>query len=182
MPRANKFRLCFHGGPALPRRLNRGFRRVPAKGRRAVFRTEMRSHLVSHFIQQLFAGNGGALGGMSALIVVLRAPRLTHRTIGCRLPLRTCRAFAAIASYCLPGSNGPLQRVSACLAPSLPWNVATQRRVVSSEAILRRRQACRLVSARNIRDGGSHGLLHYCIAWQQLTSIALHKVRSRHRR
>ena len=73
---------------------------------------------------------------MSALIAALRTTRLTHRTIGGRLPRRTCRAFAAIASNCLSASNGPLRRVSACSAGSLPRNVATQRRVVSSKAIL----------------------------------------------
>jgi hypothetical protein len=82
---------------------------------------------------------------MSALIAALRATGLARRTIGCRLPVRTCRAFAAIASNCLSASNEPLQRVSAFLAASLPRNVATQRRLVPSEAILRRRQACRLV-------------------------------------
>ena len=113
----------------------------------------------------------------SALIAALRATRLTHRTIGCRFPLRTCRAFAAIASNCLSALNGPLRRVSACSAASLPRNVATQRRVVSSKAILRRRQACRLVQQHATRQRRS-GLLRYCIACHQLTSIALQNVRS----
>jgi hypothetical protein len=55
--------FVFMGTPRPFRPLHRGFRRVPAEGRRAVFRTEMRPHLVSHFIQQLFAGHAVPLAG-----------------------------------------------------------------------------------------------------------------------
>lgn len=176
--------------PRPPRPLHRGFRRVPAEGRRAVFRTEMRPHLVSHFIQQLFAGHAVPLAGNVRAYCGIagdpidashnRLPASTsHMQSVCshRVQLPLSLEWPIAASFGLLG--GIIAAECGDTAPS---------RIVRSDfAILLGRTSVFMQDGERVGlfSDTQHsrrrlsGLLQNCIAWQQLTSIALYSLRSR---